>query len=93
MDGKGCWRDNVFIERVWRSIKYEEVSMRAYETVSVARERIGRYINFYNTCRPHSSHQARTPDVMYFASLPHSLYQAANQPTYWLPKRNDKASL
>jgi putative transposase len=70
MDGKGCWRDNVFIERVWRSIKYEEVYLHAYETVSAAREGIGRYINFYNTRRPHSSHQARTPDVMYFASLP-----------------------
>ena len=69
MDGKGCWRDNVFIERVWRSIKYEEVYLHAYETVSAAREGIGRYINFYNTRRPHSSHQARTPDVVYFASL------------------------
>ena len=69
MDGKGCWRDNVFIERVWRSIKYEEVYLHAYETVSAAREGIGRCINFYNTRRPHSSHQARTPDVVYFASL------------------------
>jgi len=69
MDGKGCWRDNVFVERLWRSIKYEEVYLHAYETVSAAREGIGRYINFYNTRRPHSSHQARTPDVVYFASL------------------------
>ncbi len=69
MDGKGCWRDNVFVERVWRSIKYEEVYLHAYETVSAAREGIGRYINFYNSRRPHSSHQARTPDVVYFASL------------------------
>ena len=69
MDGKGCWRDNVFVERVWRSIKYEEVYLHAYETVSVAREGIGRYINFYNTRRPHSSHQDRTPDVVYFALL------------------------
>ena len=69
MDGKGCWRDNVFIERVWRSIKYEEVYLHAYEAVSAAREGIGRYINFYNTRRPHSSLQARTPDVVYFASL------------------------
>ena len=69
MDGKGCWRDNVFIERVWRSIKYEEVYLHAYETVSAAREGMGRYINFYNTRRPHSSHQARTPDGVYFASL------------------------
>ena len=67
MDGKGCWRDNEFIERVWRSIKYEEVYLHAYESVSAAREGISRYINFYNSRRPHSSHQARTPDVVYFA--------------------------
>ena len=77
MDSKGCWRDNVFIERVWRSIKYEEVYLHAYETVSAAREGIGRYINFYNTRRPHSSHQARTPDVVYFASLPQPSAEAA----------------
>jgi len=77
MDGKGCWRDNVFIERVWRSIKYEEVYLHAYETVSAAREGIGRYINFYNTRRPHSSHQARTPDVVYFASLRQPSAEAA----------------
>ena len=77
MDGKGCWRDNVFIERVWRSIKYEEVYLHAYETVSAAREGIGRYINFYNTRRPHSSHQGRTPDVVYFASLPQPSAEAA----------------
>ncbi len=77
MDGKGCWRDNVFIERVWRSIKYEEVYLHAYETVSAARDGIGRYINFYNTRRPHSSHQARTPDVVYFASLPQPSAEAA----------------
>jgi len=77
MDGKGCWRDNVFIERVWRSIKYEEVYLHAYETVSAAGEGIGRYITFYNTRRPHSSHQARTPDVVYFASLPQPSAEAA----------------
>ena len=77
MDGKGCWRDNVFVERVWRSIKYEEVYLHAYETVSAARENIDRYINFYNTRRPHSSHQARTPDVVYFASLPQPSAEAA----------------
>ena len=70
MDGKGWWRDNVFIERVWRSIKYEEVYLHAYETVRAARDGIGRYIHFYNTRRPHSSHQARTPDVVYVAGLP-----------------------
>ncbi len=69
MDGKGCWRDNVLIERVWRPIKYEEVYLRACDTVSAARKGIGRYINFYNTRRPHSSHQARTPEVVFFTSL------------------------
>ncbi len=77
MDGKGCGRDNVFIERVWRSIKYEEVCLHAYETVSAAREGIGRYINFNNTRQPHSSHRARTPDVAYFASLPQPSVEAA----------------
>jgi len=77
MDGKGCWRDNVFIERVWRWIKYEEVCLHAYDTVSAAREGIGRYINFYNTRRPHSSHKARTPDVVYFASLHQPSAEAA----------------
>ena len=77
MDGKGCWRDNVFIECVWRSIKYEEVYLHAYETVNAAREDIGRYVQFYNTRRPHSSHQARTPDMVYFTSLPQTLEVAA----------------
>ena len=77
MDGKGCWRDNVFIERLWRSIKYEEVYLHAYESVGQARTGIGRYIEFYNTRRPHSSLQARTPDVVYFDSLPWPSAQAA----------------
>jgi len=77
MDGKGCWRDNVFVERLWRSIKYEEVYLHAYETVSAAREGIGRYINFYNTRRPHSSLAAKTPDVVYFESLPDLTAKAA----------------
>ena len=62
MDGKGAWRDNVFIERVWRSVKYEEVYLRAYDTVSEARASIGRYFGFYNTRRPHSSLDRQTPD-------------------------------
>ena len=77
MDGKGCWRDNVFIERLWRSIKYEVVYLHAYERVSQARAGIGRYIEFYNTRRPHSSLQARTPDVVYFKSLQRPSAQAA----------------
>jgi putative transposase len=65
MDGKGAWRDNVFVERLWRTIKYEEVYLRAYGGVSEARASIGRYIRFYNGTRPHSSLGGRTPDQAY----------------------------
>jgi len=68
MDGKGAWRDNVFVERLWRSVKYEEVYLRAYESVGDARASIGRYLAFYNGGRPHSSLDRRTPDEAYFAS-------------------------
>ena len=70
MDGKGSWRDNVFVERLWRSIKYEEVYLRAYDSVAEARVSIGRYLDFYNRKRPHSSLSARTPDLAYFDHLP-----------------------
>jgi putative transposase len=70
MDGKGAWRDNVFVERLWRSVKYEEVYLRAYDSVSEARASIGRYLNFYNGRRPHSSLDGATPDQAYFNSLP-----------------------
>ncbi len=66
MDGKGAWRDNIFVERLWRSIKYEEVYLRAYASVSEARVGIGRYLTFYNSRRPHSSLDGRTPDQAYF---------------------------
>lgn len=66
MDGKGAWRDNVFVERFWRSIKYEEVYLRAYETVREARSSISNYIDFYNSGRPHTSLDGRTPDEAYF---------------------------
>ena len=66
MDGRGAWRDNVFVERLWRSVKYEEVYLRAYETVSEARSSIGRYFGFYNATRPHSSLGGQTPDRAYF---------------------------
>src|SRR3984893_13260841 len=65
MDGKGARRDNVFVERLWRSIKYEEVYLRAYESVSEARISIGRYLDFYNGRRPHSSLDGTTPDQAY----------------------------
>jgi putative transposase len=70
MDGKGAWRDNVFVERIWRSVKYEEVYLRAYAGVGEARGSIGRYFDFYNSKRPHSSLDARTPDQAYFDHLP-----------------------
>jgi len=70
MDGKGAWRDNVFVERLWRSVKYEEVYLRAYHSVSEARTSIGNYLNFYNGRRPHSSLDGVTPDQAYFNSLP-----------------------
>ena len=70
MDGKGAWRDNVFVERLWRSVKYEEVYLRAYDTVSEARASIGRYLEFYNRRRPHSSLDGSTPDHAYFTPLP-----------------------
>jgi putative transposase len=70
MDGKGRWRDNVFVERLWRSVKYEEVYLHAYESVSAARNGISRYMQFFNTRRPHSALDRRTPDTVYFASLP-----------------------
>jgi putative transposase len=70
MDGRGAWRDNVFVERLWRTIKYEEVYLRAYDTVSEARASLGRYIAFYNTRRPHSSLDRQTPDRAYFNRQP-----------------------
>ena len=70
MDGKGAWRDNVFVERLWRSIKYEEVYLRAYDTVGEARRSIGRYLDFYNFKRPHQSLDGATPDQAYFNNLP-----------------------
>ena len=66
MDGKGCWRDNVFVERLWKSIKYEEVYLKAYDTVSHARQSLASYICFYNARRPHSRLDRRTPDQVYF---------------------------
>jgi putative transposase len=70
MDGKGAWRDNVFVERLWRSVKYEEVYLRAYETAFEARASIGHYLDFYNRRRPHSSLDGNTPDHAYFTQLP-----------------------
>jgi len=70
MDGKGAWRDNVFVERLRRSVKYEEVYLRAYDSVPEARVSIGRYLDFYNSRWPHSQHGGRTLDQAWFAGLP-----------------------
>ena len=70
MDGKGCWRDNVFVERLWRTIKYDEVYLKAYESVSHAKASLGQFITFYNSRRPHQAFAGKTPDMIYFAGLP-----------------------
>jgi putative transposase len=73
MDGKGRWRDNVFVERICRSIKYEEVYLHAYASFTEARNSIRRYIEFYNSTRPHSSLKAKTPDQVYFTRPPQAM--------------------
>ena len=73
MDGKGRWADNVFVERLWRSLKYEHVYLHAYESVGEARRKIGSYFEFYNSRRPHSSLGAQTPDQVYFHRPPETL--------------------
>ena len=62
LDGRGCWRDNVFVERLWKSITYEEVSLHAYETVSAAPQGVARYRTFYNQTRPHRALDGHTPN-------------------------------
>ncbi len=68
MDGKGRWVDNVFVERLWRSVKYEEVYLKAYDSMADARASLGRYFAFYNTERRHQSLDRRTPDGVYYES-------------------------
>ena len=70
MDGKGAWRDNVFVERLWRSVKYEEVYLHAYDSVPEARASIGQYLDLYNRRRPHSSLDGMTPDQAYRSAGP-----------------------
>ena len=69
MDGKGAWRDNVFVERLWRTVKYEHVYLHAYESTGEAKSKIGNYFEFYNRRRPHSKLDRLTPDQVYFNSL------------------------
>lgn len=68
MDGKGRWVDNVFVERLWRSLKYEEVYLRAYDSVAQARASIGKYLTFFNAKRRHQSLGRKTPDAVYYES-------------------------
>lgn len=68
MDGEGCWRDNVFVERLWSSVKYEEVYLKAYESVSAAHGGLQASLEFYNERRPHQAHAGRTPDMVYYAT-------------------------
>jgi putative transposase len=69
MDGKGRWVDNVFVERLWKSVKYEHVYLHAYESVGEAEQQLTGYFSFYNTRRPHSSLGGMTPDAAYFGKL------------------------
>ena len=69
MDGKGRWVDNVFVERVWKSVKYEHVYLHAYDSVEEARQQLASYFAFYNSRRPHSSLGGITPDTAYFGNL------------------------
>ncbi len=75
MDGKGRWVDNVFVERLWRSVKYEEVYLHAYDSVAAAATGIANYLTFFNTGRPHSSLAGQTPDTAYYGNI--ELKQAA----------------
>jgi putative transposase len=70
MDGKGCWRDNVFVERLWKSVKYEEVYLHACDCVSDARKGLEKYFAFYNQRRLHTALDDKTPDEFYFENLP-----------------------
>ena len=66
MDGKGRWLDNVFVERLWRSVKYEDIYLRAYDTPAALRVGLTRYFDFYNARRRHTALDRRTPDAVYF---------------------------
>ena len=76
MDGKGRWRDNVFVERLWKSVKYEEVYLKAYDSIAQARTELGKYFEFYNQRRRHQELDRKTPDEVYIATLPKELVVA-----------------
>jgi putative transposase len=69
MDGTGCWRDNVFVERLWRSVKYGEVYLHAYDSISAAHQGLGRYLTFCNQHRPHRALDGNTPEQVYCDNL------------------------
>jgi putative transposase len=70
MDGKDCWRDNVFVERLWKSVKYEEVYLKAYDSVTEAKANLGAYLRFYNTRCPHRALDGKNPAAVYFVTMP-----------------------
>jgi putative transposase len=84
MDGRGCWRDNVFVERLWRSVKYEKVYLHAYSSVSDVRAALTRYFHFFNHRRPHTALSRRTPDNVFFTALP-ELQQRPSPSRHALP--------
>jgi len=71
MDGKDTWRDNLFVEHLWKTVKYEEVYLHAYDSVIEAQRQPARYFTFYNERRPHSALDGQTPDMVCFGSRPH----------------------
>ena len=76
IDGTSFWRDTVFVERLWKSIKYEQVYMYPYETVSATHQGLERYLTFYNQTRPHRALDGHTPDGVYFDNMPTRLTAA-----------------
>lgn len=70
MGGKGAWRDNIVVERLWKTVKYERVYLYAYDSVNEARVSIMQYLAWYNQSRPHSSLEKMTPDEAYGSMLP-----------------------
>jgi putative transposase len=70
MDGQGRWRDNIFIERLWKTVKYEEVYLKAYESITHARKELNKFFDRYNIRRPHQGLDERTPDEVYWSMLP-----------------------
>ncbi|MBF0328032.1 MAG: DDE-type integrase/transposase/recombinase, partial [Nitrospirae bacterium] len=70
MDGKGCWKDNVFVERLWRSVKYEDIYLKSYDSIAELRKGLIEYFEFYNGRRRHQGLDDKTPDEVYYGTLP-----------------------